>query len=79
VSFVVGGDVPDRWVQGSGTIAPAQDATDGRAILDRVCEKSKEARDFLDRVEWTALRIRVHRLRYTDIDADPPIAELTFA
>jgi uncharacterized protein YhbP (UPF0306 family) len=79
VAFAVGGDVPDRWVQGSGSIASAESDADQSAIVARLCEKSKGASDFLDRVPWTALRIRVDRIRYTDIEMSPPIAELSFA
>lgn len=79
VAFAVGGDLPDRWVQGSGRFVYAEDDVDSKAIVERLCEKSKAASDFLDRAEWTALRIRVERLRYTDVELEPPVAELTFA
>jgi hypothetical protein len=79
VAFAVGGDLPDRWLQGSGTIARATDDADASAIVDRLCEKSKSAISFLERVEWTALRIHVERIRYTDVEMSPPVAELSFA
>jgi len=79
VAFVVGGDVPDRWVQGWGRIERVEDGLDADAIVDRLCRRSDEAASFLDRVPWTAVRIRVETLRYTDVASDPPIAELSFA
>lgn len=78
VAFVVGGDMPDRWAQGRGRIERVEDS-DADAIVDRLCRRSDEAAAFLDRVPWTAVRIRVESLRYTDIASDPPIAELSFA
>jgi hypothetical protein len=79
VAFAVGGDLPDHWLQGTGRIVPAEDDMDAKAIIDRLCDKSKAATDFLRDMGWTALRIRVERLRYTNVDQDPPVAELSFA
>jgi hypothetical protein len=79
VAFVVGGETPDRWMQGRGRIERVQDAEDADAILERLCKRSESAAGFLDRVGWTAVRIRVETLRYTDVASDPPVAELSFA
>lgn len=79
VAFAVGGDLPDRWVQGHGTIGVAPDDVDACAIVARLGEKSKAAARFLDRVSWTAFRIHVDRLRYTDVGMQPQVAELSFA
>jgi hypothetical protein len=79
IAFVVAGDHPDRWVQGTGDVEVVEDQADGDAIMKRLEAKSPMAGPFLRMVPWTAVRIHVDRMKFTDIAARPPIAELTFA
>jgi hypothetical protein len=79
IAFVVAGDHPDRWVQGTGDVEVVEDQADGDAIMKRLEAKSPMAGPFLRMVPWTAVRIHVDRMKFTDITARPPIAELTFA
>ena len=79
VAFVVSGDHPDRWAQGTGSVEVVDDDADGEAIVKRLEGKSPMAGPFLRMVAWTAVRIHVERLKYTDITATPPVTEFTFA
>jgi uncharacterized protein YhbP (UPF0306 family) len=79
IAFVVAGDHPDRWVQGTGDVEIVEDEADGDAIMKRLEAKSPMAGPFLRMVPWTAVRVHVDRLKFTDITGRPPIAELTFA
>jgi len=79
VAFLVGGDEPDRWVQGSGVAEVLTDEADADAVFKRVREKSVAGARFLDRLSARAVRVHVERLRVVDLDEDPPIAELTFS
>ncbi|MFA5889675.1 MAG: hypothetical protein WDA27_01775 [Actinomycetota bacterium] len=76
-SFIVAGDVPDRWIQGAGTVRIA-DAEDAVEILDCLRRKTGAAGEFLERFDSTPVRIRVDRLRVTDLTATPPVTEFTF-
>jgi hypothetical protein len=79
VAFVVAGDHPDRWAQGTGDVEFVEDSADSDAIMKRLETKSAIAGPFLRMVPWTAVRVHVDRLKYTDLTAKPPVAELTFA
>jgi hypothetical protein len=79
VAFVVAGDNPDRWAQGTGDVEIVQDDADADAIMKRLESKSPIAGPFLRMAPWTAVRIHVDRLKYTDIASRPPVAEFTFA
>jgi len=79
VAFMVGGDVPDRWISGLGTAELLDDDADVAAVLKRVSEKAQQAGPFLETGEPIALRIHVERLKVTDLSAEPPVAEFTFA
>ncbi len=79
VAFVVSGDHPDRWAQGTGAVEEVSDDADAEAIVKRLESKSPTAGPFLRMVAWTAIRIHVDRLKYTDIGATPPVTEFTFA
>jgi nitroimidazol reductase NimA-like FMN-containing flavoprotein (pyridoxamine 5'-phosphate oxidase superfamily) len=79
VAFVVAGDHPDRWAQGTGDVEIVDDDADSDAIMKRLEAKSPIAGPFLRMVPWTAVRVHVDRLKYTDITGVPPVAELTFA
>jgi nitroimidazol reductase NimA-like FMN-containing flavoprotein (pyridoxamine 5'-phosphate oxidase superfamily) len=79
VAFVVAGDHPDRWVQGTGGVEVVDDDADAEAIVKRLEGKSPTAGPFLRMVAWTAVRIHVDRLKYTDITGSPPVCEFTFA
>ena len=79
VAFVVAGDHPDRWAQGTGDVEFVEDSADSDAIMKRLETKSAIAGPFLRMVPWTAVRVHVDRLKYTDLTATPPVAELTFA
>lgn len=79
VAFVVAGDHPDRWAQGTGNVEIVEDDADADAIMKRLEIKSPVAGPFLRMVPWTAVRIHVDRLKFTDITGTPPVAELTFA
>lgn len=79
IAFVVAGDHPDRWAQGTGTAELVEDDADGDAIMKRLEAKSPAAGPFLRMVSWTAVRIHVDRLKLTDITTRPPITEFTFA
>lgn len=78
VSFIIAGDEPDRWVTGHGTAEVIADEAESAAVLKRLHDKAPSAGSFLDAVASTALRVHVERLRMTDLDADPPVAEFTF-
>lgn len=78
IAFVVGGEVPDRWCQGSGRAGIVEDDADAAAILKRIEERSDAARTFFSRAQSTAVRIHVERLKVTDLAATPPITEFTF-
>jgi len=79
VAFCVAGDHPDAWAQGTGDVEIVDDGADSDAIMKRLEIKSPMAGPFLRMVPWTAVRIHVDRLKYTNLTATPPIAELTFA
>ncbi len=79
VAFVVAGDNPDRWAQGTGDVELVSDDADGDAIMKRLESKSPMAGPFLRMAPWTAVRIHVDRLKYTDIMSRPPVTEFTFA
>ena len=79
VAFVVAGDHPDRWAQGTGDVEVVDDDADAEAIVKRLESKSPTAGPFLRLVPWTAVRIHIDRLKYTDIAAVPPVTEFTFA
>ena len=78
-AFLVAGDHPDAWAQGTGSVELVGDDADADAIMKRLEAKSPMAGPFLRMVPWTAVRVHVDRLKFTDITARPPIAELTFA
>ena len=79
VAFVVAGDNPDRWAQGTGDVEIVDDDADGDAIMKRLESKSPMAGPFLRMAPWTAVRIHVDRLKYTDLTSRPPVTEFTFA
>lgn len=79
VAFIVAGEVPDRWVNGVGTAAPVDDDADADAILKRLAEKAPASEPFLRGADTTAIRVHVERLKVTDLGADPPVTEFTFA
>jgi hypothetical protein len=79
VAFVVGGDVPTRWIQGTGTAEPVEDDADAAAVLKRLHDKTADAEPFLARIDWRAVRIHVDRLRVTDLASQPPVTEFSFA
>ncbi len=79
VAFVIAGDLPDRWVQGTGNATIVDDPTDGQAIRRRLRECSTSVDPFLERIDWSPVRVRVDRIRFTDMDASPPVAEIIFA
>jgi hypothetical protein len=79
VAFVVAGDHPDRWAQGTGDVEIVDDEADADAIMKRLEAKSAVAGPFLRMVAWTAVRVHVDRLKFTDVARVPPVAELTFA
>src|SRR6266545_2054935 len=47
VAFMVGGDQPDRWIQGIGVAETVTDDADADAILKRLKEKTPAAGEFL--------------------------------
>lgn len=77
-SFIVAGDVPDRWIQGSGTVEIIVDAVDSTEILDCLRRRAETAASFLDRFSSTPVRVHVDRLRVTDLTTTPPVTEFTF-
>lgn len=79
LAFVVAGESADRWIQGTGTAEAVADEADADAVRKRLEEKTPAARAFFERVEWTAVRVHVDRLRVTDLSQRPPIAEFSFA
>lgn len=79
VAFLVGGDVPDRWIQGIGVAEAVHDDADGDAIRKRLSEKSEAAGPFLRSVASQAIRIHVERIKLTDVTSRPPVTEFTFA
>ena len=79
VAFVVAGDNPDKWAQGTGSVELVEDEAGSAAIMKRLEAKSPMAGPFLSFAPWTAVRIHVDRLKYTDIMTRPPITEFTFA
>ena len=79
IAFVVAGDHPDRWAQGTGHVELVEDDADADAIMKRLEGKSPAAGPFLRMVEWTAVRVHVDRLKLTDITTRPPVTEFTFA
>jgi nitroimidazol reductase NimA-like FMN-containing flavoprotein (pyridoxamine 5'-phosphate oxidase superfamily) len=79
LAFVVAGELPDRWIQGTGGAEVVEDDADAAAIHKRLVEKSDAAGPFLDRIEWRALRIHVERMKLTDVASRPPVTEFTFA
>ena len=79
VAFMVGGDQPDRWIQGVGIAEVVADDGDAAAIFKRLEEKTPAAGDFLRGADYTAVRIHVERMTMTDLTAPPPVTEFTFA
>lgn len=79
VAFVVAGDTPDRWVQGTGTADVLDDEAEAEAIRKALEAKSTAAGPFLRLVRWKPVRIHVRRLKYTDVSMRPPVAEFTFS
>lgn len=79
IAFVVGGDNPDRWIQGVGTAEVVSDEADGAAIRKRLGERTPLAAGFLGKIESVPIRIHVERLKVTDLSTRPPVAEFTFA
>lgn len=79
LAFVVAGDTPDRWVQGTGDVEPIADDAEAEAIGKALSAKSPAAGPFLDLVPWRAMRVHVRRLKYTDVTMRPPVAEFTFS
>jgi hypothetical protein len=79
VAFMVGGDQPDRWLQGTGSAEAVTDDADAAAILKRLEEKTPAAGDFLRKAQFTAVRIHVERMTLTQLSASPPVTEFTFA
>jgi len=79
VAFIVAGEVPDRWVNGIGTAEAVDDDADAEAILKRLAEKAPASEPFLSGADTTAIRVHVERLKVTDLGADPPVTEFTFA
>lgn len=79
VAFVAAGEDPDRWLHGSGTAEIVQDEADAAAIAKRLADRAPEAAMFLERLESTPVRIHVGKLKVTDLDAEPPVTEFTFA
>lgn len=79
IAFVVAGDHPDRWAQGTGDVDLVEDDADADAIMKRLEGKSPAAGPFLRMVDWTAVRVHVDRLKLTDIATRPPVTEFTFA
>jgi hypothetical protein len=78
-AFLAAGDHPDRWVQGTGDVEIVADRDDAEAIVRRLESKCPTAGPFLRMVPWTAVRIHVDRLKYTDVGQRPPVTEFTFA
>jgi hypothetical protein len=78
-AFAVAGDNPDRWAQGTGDAEIVIDEADGEAIMKRLESKSPMAGPFLRLGPWTAVRIHVDRLKFTDLTTRPPVTEFTFA
>lgn len=79
IAFVVAGDTPDRWVQGTGIVDVLDDDVEADAIMKALETKSEAAGPFLRLVPWKPVRIHVRRLKYTDVSMRPPVAEFTFA
>jgi hypothetical protein len=79
IAFVVAGDHPDQWAQGTGDVEFVEDQADADAIMKRLEAKSAIAGPFLRMVPWTAVRVHVDHLKFTDLTGRPPVAELTFA
>lgn len=79
VAFFVGGDEPDRWATGTGVLRVIGDEADGAAILKRLRDVSSAAAAFLDAADPQPIRINVERLTVTDLDAEPPVTEFSFA
>ena len=79
VAFLVAGDHPDRWAQGTGDVELVEDDADADAIMKRLEAKSPAAGPFLRMVPWSAVRVRVDRMKLTDITTRPPVTEFTFA
>lgn len=78
VAFVVAGEVPDRWIQGTGRAEIVTDDADAAAITKRLEEKSDAAGPFLSKMPCTAVRIHIERMKLTDLRGKPPVAEFTF-
>lgn len=79
IAFLVAGDTPDRWVQGTGRADVVDDDADADAIVKRLEEKSPIAGPFLRMVPWTAVRVHVEAAKLTDVTTTPPVAEFSFA
>ncbi len=79
VAFLVAGDHPDRWAQGTGDVELVDDDADADAVMKRLEAKSPAAGPFLRMVPWTAVRVHVDRMKLTDITTRPPVTEFTFA
>jgi nitroimidazol reductase NimA-like FMN-containing flavoprotein (pyridoxamine 5'-phosphate oxidase superfamily) len=79
VAFVVAGELPDRWIQGTGRAEIVTDEADAAAIAKRLEEKSAAAGPFLSKMPCTAVRIHIERMKLTDLRLQPPITEFTFA
>lgn len=79
VAFFVGGDEPDRWATGTGTVEHITDEDDAGAIIKRLRDTSWQAEAFLDVAAPVPIRLHVERLTVTDLDATPPVTEFTFA
>jgi nitroimidazol reductase NimA-like FMN-containing flavoprotein (pyridoxamine 5'-phosphate oxidase superfamily) len=78
LAFVVAGDMPDRWVQGTGEVSTITDDAESSSIGKALAAKSPAAGPFLGLVPWKAMRVHVGRLKYTDITMSPPVAEFVF-
>jgi nitroimidazol reductase NimA-like FMN-containing flavoprotein (pyridoxamine 5'-phosphate oxidase superfamily) len=79
VAFLVAGDSPDRWVQGTGRADVIEEQSEAEAIVKRLEARVPQAGAFLQLVPWTAVRIHVETAKLTDITMAPPVAEFSFA
>ncbi|MFN2613330.1 MAG: hypothetical protein ABR552_00750, partial [Actinomycetota bacterium] len=79
VAFVVAGEEPTRWITGVGSAEVLDDDADEAAVIKRLEEKTPSAGGFLRDQDAAAVRIHVERLKVTDLSAEPPVAEFTFA
>jgi hypothetical protein len=79
VAVLVAGEQPSRWIQGVGTAEVVSDDADAAAVRKRLEDRTPAAAAFFDRAEATAVRIHIERLRATDLGAQPPVTEFTFA